>query len=184
MAEKKDNKRTFENVKIYGYDPNQEPNQYGRYCIVLYISQEQANFIDSFLEGSSSKKCDVNKEMEFLYTAKSKQPITLLNSKLEVINKPLNSVFIANVRLKFDDFINDEGELIKYIKPLAIRITEIIPNEAVRIFIKEPEETFEEMFGLKPKEEIGEISNYSGVNKHYVNQIDSDNDLPIDDLPF
>ena len=178
MAEKKDNKRTFENVKIYGYDPNQEANQYERYPVILYLSRDQANFIDNFLEGSSSKKCDVNKDGEFLYTAKSKQPIPLHSPTGEAIKEPIFNAFTADVRLMFDSFINDKDELIKYIKPTAIKINEIIPNEPARIFIAEPEETFEQMFGIKPKEEFGQAVTPSPAST-FEPIIPS-----IDDLPF
>jgi hypothetical protein len=174
--DKKDNKRTFENVKIYGYDPSQESNQYDRYYVTLYLSQEQSLFIDSFLDGSSSKKCDVNRDGEFVYTAKSKQPIPIFTPNGDEIFEPINNAFIADVRLKFDEFTNDKEELIKYIKPTAIRIVEIIPNEAVRIFIAEREETFEEMFGIKAADEIGQPNNISTHDQEGI--------PPMDDLPF
>jgi len=75
MSSKKENKRVFSNVTIYGFDPNQEPNKFGQFQAALYISQEQKEFIDSFIYG----KCETNRDGEIIYNARSKQKIPMFD---------------------------------------------------------------------------------------------------------
>ena len=133
MASKKDNLRRFENVKIFGFDPNQDPDQYGRYSVALYISQEQRDFIDSYIYG----KCELTKDNEIIYIARSKKPILFYDNKGNEIKEAYNqNAFIADVSLFFDTFINDKDETISYIKPIMIRFISKIENIKAKIFVK------------------------------------------------
>jgi len=184
---KKDNIRVFDNVKIYGYDPNHEPDQYGYYSVTLYISQEQKDFINDFVYG----KCDINKDGEIIYRAKSKKQIPLFDSLKNEIKTGVDT-FMANVSLLFDEFTNDKDETIRYIKPLAIKYIFLVPNEAVRIYVKEEFKSYDDCFPEESNEpktqpdfsamqkpgEIGQAVTPSAASTFEPTI------PPMDDLPF
>lgn len=189
MASKKDNIRPFLNVKIYGYDPNHEPDQYGYYSVTIYISQEQKDFIDNFLFG----KTDVTKDGEILYRAKSKKKIPFTDMSRNEINTGVET-FIGDVSLLFDEFHDKEKDTdVRYIKPLMIRYKSLVPNEPVRIFIKQeftyddcfPEESNEpqtqpDFSAMRTKEEI---VNQQAVTPSPASTFEP-TIPPMDDLPF
>jgi len=181
---KKENLRKFENVKIYGFDPNSEPDQFGRYSAALYISQEQKEFIDSFVFG----KCEVTKDNEIIYQARSKKPILFYDKdKNKITEAYTEGAFIADVSLLFDSFAKDDGEIINYIKPIMIRFVSKIENTKVRIFVKE-EFSYEDCFesdgenkGLITKEEMNAASEPPATDPITENFGEAPS---IDDSPF
>lgn len=131
----------LEKVKIYGYDPNIK-DQFDKYSVGLYISQEQRNEIDQYIYG----KCATTKDGEILFYGKNKQPIPVFDQNKQKIEKPVNEVFLADVSILIDEFTDKQGSQVRYSKCLGIRYVSPVANEAVRVIVHEKYETYEDIF--------------------------------------
>lgn len=141
-------KITLKDVKIYGLDPTiyktfeNDGKPTKQYLVPLYISESDKNVIDSYLYGKVSKNADG----EFLFYGKSKIEIPVFNLQKERIKEPINEVFIADVALLIDEFVNNVGENVRYSKCLAIKYKSKVENEKPKIQEK-PLENYEDFFG-------------------------------------
>lgn len=178
----------LKDCKIYGYDAEifrafiNNGKETKQYSVALYISDADKAVIDSFLY----QKVSVNADGDNIFYGKAKQPIPIFDSEKVRITKPVNEVFLADVSILIDEFVDGNGENVRYSKCLGIKYIKKVENEEPKLPAKVYTD-FDDIFADETElvipattaPALQEIVNNDPMNVNAPNP----NNYPVD-LPF